>query len=79
MKVAVANDHRGIEAKEQIKIIVTELGNECIDLGTNAEGPVDYPDLAYLYAAFIKKIFGNILTGNEHRVPRRKILTRHFS
>ena len=55
MKVAVANDHRGIEAKEQIKIIVTELGNECVDFGTNGEGPVDYPDLAYTAASAVSK------------------------
>ncbi|MFA5291415.1 MAG: ribose 5-phosphate isomerase B [Phycisphaerae bacterium] len=55
MKVAVANDHRGLEAKEQIKAIVTELGHECIDLGTNAEGPVDYPDLAYAAASAVSR------------------------
>jgi ribose 5-phosphate isomerase B len=50
MNVAVANDHRGIEAKEQIKAIVSELGHTCLDLGTNSDTPVDYPDLAYLAA-----------------------------
>ncbi len=50
MKVAVANDHRGIETKEQIKAIVTELGHTCIDVGTNTDSPVDYPDMAYLAA-----------------------------
>jgi ribose 5-phosphate isomerase B len=55
MKVAVANDHRGIEAKEQIKAIVTEMGNECIDFGTSIEGPVDYPDLAYAAATAVSK------------------------
>jgi ribose 5-phosphate isomerase B len=47
MKVAVANDHRGVEAKEQIKAIVIELGHECVDFGSNIETPVDYPDVAY--------------------------------
>jgi len=55
MKVAVANDHRGIEAKEQIKAIVTELGHECVDFGTNTDGPVDYPDLAYSAASAVSK------------------------
>ncbi|HAL45315.1 MAG: ribose 5-phosphate isomerase B [Planctomycetes bacterium GWF2_42_9] len=50
MNVAVANDHRGIEAKEQIKAIVCELGHTCLDLGTNSDAPMDYPDLAYLAA-----------------------------
>jgi ribose 5-phosphate isomerase B len=53
MNVAVANDHRGIEAKEQIKAIVSELGHTCLDLGTNNDGPVDYPDLAYTAATSV--------------------------
>jgi ribose 5-phosphate isomerase B len=55
MKVAVANDHRGLEAKEQIKAIVTEMGHKCIDFGTSEESPVDYPDLAYLAATAVSK------------------------
>jgi ribose 5-phosphate isomerase B len=50
MKIAVASDHRGFEAKQQIKAIVTQLGHECIDFGTNDNSPIDYPDLAYLAA-----------------------------
>jgi ribose 5-phosphate isomerase B len=50
MKVAIGSDHRGFEAKQQIKAIATELGHECIDFGTNDSNPVDYPDLAYLAA-----------------------------
>jgi len=50
MKVAVGSDHRGFEAKQQIKAIAAELGHECIDFGTNDNNPVDYPDLAYLAA-----------------------------
>lgn len=53
MKIAVANDHRGIEAKEQIKAIVSELGHTCLDLGTNNDGPADYPDLAYIAASSV--------------------------
>ena len=47
MKIAVGSDHRGFEAKEQIKAIVTDLGHECIDFGTDDNNPVDYPDPAY--------------------------------
>ena len=50
MKVAIGSDHRGFEAKQLIKGIATELGHECIDVGTNDSNPVDYPDLAYLAA-----------------------------
>jgi ribose 5-phosphate isomerase B len=50
MKIVVGSDHRGFEAKQQIKAIVTQLGHECIDVGTNDSNPVDYPDMAYVAA-----------------------------
>jgi ribose 5-phosphate isomerase RpiB len=43
MKVAVGSDHRGYKAKELIKAIITQLGHECIDVGTIDGNPVDYP------------------------------------
>jgi ribose 5-phosphate isomerase B len=55
MKIAVGSDHRGFEAKEQIKAIAAELGHECIDFGTNDNNPVDYPDKAYLAATAVSK------------------------
>ena len=55
MKIAVGSDHRGFEAKQQIKAIVTQLGHECIDFGTNDSNPVDYPDPAYLAATAVSK------------------------
>ena len=55
MKVAVANDHRGIEAKEQVKAIITELNHQCVDFGTSVEGPIDYPDVAYAAAGAVSK------------------------
>jgi len=50
MKIAVGSDHRGFEAKQQVKAIITQLGHECIDFGTNDSNPVDYPDSAYATA-----------------------------
>ena len=47
MKVAVANDHRGVEAIEQVKAIIAQLNHECIDFSSDSDQPVDYPDLAY--------------------------------
>ena len=55
MKVVVGSDHRGFEAKKQIKAIVTQLGHECIDVGTIDNYPVDYPDPAYLAAMAVSK------------------------
>ena len=53
MRVAIGSDHRGFEAKQQVKAIATELGHECIDVGTDDNNPVDYPDLAYLAATAV--------------------------
>lgn len=50
MKIAVANDHRGVKAVEQIKVIVSQLNHECVDFCSNSDQPIDYPDVAYLAA-----------------------------
>ncbi|MCJ7692665.1 MAG: ribose 5-phosphate isomerase B [Sedimentisphaerales bacterium] len=55
MKIAVGSDHRGFDIKQQIMAIATELGHECIDVGTGDNNPVDYPDLAYLAATAVSK------------------------
>ena len=55
MKIAIGSDHRGFEAKQQIKAIASELGHECIDFGTEDNNPVDYPDLAYLTASAVSR------------------------
>lgn len=53
MKVAIANDHRGHAAIEQIKTIISQLGLECVDCSIPAGQPVDYPDTAYVAASTI--------------------------
>jgi len=55
MKIALGNDHRGVEAKEQVKAIVLELGHECLDFGAQDESPTDYPDSAYEAAMAVSK------------------------
>ncbi|MEN8127231.1 MAG: ribose 5-phosphate isomerase B [Planctomycetota bacterium] len=53
MKIAVANDHRGHDAIEQIKAIISQLGLECVDCSTPGDQPVDYPDTAFLAASAV--------------------------
>ena len=53
MKVAVANDHRGHTAREQVTAIISQLGLECIDCSTPSGQSVDYPDTAYIAARAI--------------------------
>jgi len=45
MKILISSDHAGYKKKKQI---IKFLNNyEVIDLGTNSENPVDYPDYAF--------------------------------
>lgn len=53
MKVAVANDHRGHKAIEEIRAIISQLGLTCVDLSTPSDQPVDYPDGAFIAARAI--------------------------
>ncbi len=55
MKIAVGSDHRGFEAKEMVKSIVTQMGHEFSDMGTTDNRPMDYPDIAYLVAIGVSK------------------------
>jgi len=44
MKVAVACDHRGYEAKELIKALLSREGYKVFDFGTGSSKSCDYPD-----------------------------------
>jgi len=48
MKIAIGSDHAGFEAKEHLKRWLAGHGHEPMDLGTNGEASVDYPDYATL-------------------------------
>ncbi|UCD84898.1 MAG: ribose 5-phosphate isomerase B [Deltaproteobacteria bacterium] len=44
MSIAIASDHGGFELKEEIKKFLLEKGEELLDLGTNTDTAVDYPE-----------------------------------
>ena len=46
MRVAVAFDHRGVKLRERVLDEVRRLAHEPVDLGTDTDDPVDYPDKA---------------------------------
>ncbi|MCX5785241.1 MAG: RpiB/LacA/LacB family sugar-phosphate isomerase [Elusimicrobia bacterium] len=61
MKIAIASDHDGFELKEILKSLISGLGHEVTDLGTNsASKPVDYPD-------FVAKAASEITSGHARR------------
>lgn len=43
MKIGIGSDHAGYQYKELIKSLLTDLGHEVVDFGTDSEEPVDYP------------------------------------
>lgn len=46
MKIAIGADHAGFELKEFLYEVIKEMGHEAIDMGTNSNSSVDYPDYA---------------------------------
>jgi ribose 5-phosphate isomerase B len=46
MVIAIAADHAGFRLKVLIVAFLKGLGHEVVDLGTQSEDPVDYPDYA---------------------------------
>ena len=48
--VAIGADHGGYPMKEMLKSYLAELDYDVLDLGTNSQDAVDYPDFAYAVA-----------------------------
>ena len=46
MRVACGFDHAGVPLREAVFEAVEETGNEVVDVGTDSEESVDYPDIA---------------------------------
>lgn len=50
-RVALACDHAGLAMKRALLPVLADLGLEALDLGTDNEDSVDYPDFAELLAS----------------------------
>lgn len=48
--IAVGADHGGFQMKEELKVLLNELGHRVHDFGTDSEDAVDYPDFAHAVA-----------------------------
>ena len=55
MKVALASDHRGYHAKEQLKKFLQSTGHEVIDFGCDGPESCDYPDHGLAGACSVAK------------------------
>ena len=54
-KIALGADHGGFEMKEALKGVLTELGFEYVDLGTDSTEAVDYPDFSEAVALAVSR------------------------
>jgi RpiB/LacA/LacB family sugar-phosphate isomerase len=46
MRIAVGSDHAGFSLKQEVAEGLRRAGHEVVDVGTDSEAPVDYPDFA---------------------------------
>lgn len=60
MRIAVACDHAGFPLKDEVIRVISGVGHQPVDLGTDSIEPVDYPD----YAAILGQA---ILEGRAER------------
>jgi ribose 5-phosphate isomerase B len=45
MRLALGNDHAGLGLKPHVLRLLADLGHEVVDVGTDTEEPVDFPDV----------------------------------
>jgi ribose 5-phosphate isomerase B len=53
MRIAIGADHRGYAIHNKIVDLVRRLGHDVVDVGTFADDPVDYPDIAAAVARLV--------------------------
>jgi ribose 5-phosphate isomerase B len=46
MKLVIGCDHAGFELKQYVQDLLSKLGHDVLDVGTDSEASVDYPDYA---------------------------------
>jgi ribose 5-phosphate isomerase B len=46
MRIVVGSDHAGFHLKEHVKLALSELGHDVVDVGTETSRAVDYPRYA---------------------------------
>ena len=55
MRVALGNDHRGVQLKQAIMSALQTDGHTCTDLGTYTDESADYPDFGLQVAEGVSK------------------------
>lgn len=55
MRIALGADHNGVQFKEALKRHLQDRGHECVDVGSEGETSVDYPDYAFPAAEMVAR------------------------
>ncbi|MFQ5966910.1 MAG: RpiB/LacA/LacB family sugar-phosphate isomerase, partial [Acidimicrobiia bacterium] len=55
MRVAIGSDHAGFRLKQELLGEVAAQGHAVLDLGTDSEDPIDYPDIAAAVASAVRE------------------------
>ena len=63
MKIAIGNDHAGVDYKKAIVTFLESKGIEVLNCGTDTSESVDYPDFGHAVA---KALDGIAMTANKH-------------
>lgn len=67
MKIAIGNDHAGVNYKEAVSNHLKEKGHTIINFGTDSSDSVDYPDFVHPVAQAVEDnetSFGIIICGS---------------
>ena len=85
MKIAIGNDHAGVEVKRKIENYLSEKGHTVINKGSDGKESVDYPDFIHPVSIEVKEkkvqigiiICGSgngaAMTANKHKGIRAAI------
>ena len=67
MKIAIGNDHAGVDYKKAIVAFLESKGIEVLNCGTDTSESVDYPDFGHAVAKVLeenKADLGIVICGN---------------
>ncbi len=90
MKVAIASDHAGFKMKASLLPFLKSLKFNVIDLGTDSEEPVDYPDFGKKVGLMVSKKeagmgvlicgsgIGMCMTANRYKKVRAVVIGNEF-
>jgi ribose 5-phosphate isomerase B len=90
-QLAIASDHAGLELKESLKLALTRLAINFVDLGTHTAASTDYPDYAHAVASGVAEGrfrrgllicgtgLGMSMAANRHRTVRAALCTDSYS